>query len=87
MMNMNVGDKLVCKHTNKFHIKNNEYVILKVKDTGWSNTLLITVSSELYSICEIYSIFLFRDYFYTNKELRKNKLDKLGCTSLIITEE
>jgi len=73
-----VGDKLICRLTfNGYFIKkfliDREYYILKI-ETGKFTRLKIGQNYEKYDY--FYEIYLDK-YFYTDKEIRKLKLEKL----------
>ena len=84
---LKLGTKLIC-HTDFFYYVNKErattegkvYIIRKIGSTMF----------EIIDDCNRRHNFTFDNYktvFITFTELRKKKLEKLGCTSLISTEE
>ena len=85
---MKVGDIVVCKKTNKDNphlIKGESYVIKEVKDASFPGgfpMLFVTLSNDtmfnsIFSLDDNESEYYFYDYFYTEKELRTEKLKKI----------
>lgn len=77
---MKVGDRLICRKTNIFegicyYIKGKEYTILNISTHG----VFITVSSEC-GPYEMHKMWLFEESprFYTIKEMRKQKLERIS---------
>ena len=79
---MKIGDKVCCKMSMfDDNIKNKEYTILIIE----GNYLKITTecdyfpnSYRFWGLNETSDFYKFKDYFYTEKEYRKLKLEKLN---------
>lgn len=70
---MKIGDKLLCKKKYKQLQKNENYSILSI------NKIYVKINDFYFTMNEknaSYENYLY-DYFYTEKELRKKKLDSL----------
>ena len=87
---MKVGDKLIC---------HNECVINKAITTIGRTYIITKVDKNIYGDVLVFYILndngdkwgftvdKYKKWFITLSDFRKQKLEKLGCTSLIITEE
>lgn len=77
--NLNIGDTLLCKLNNKVLIKGKSYVICDIIEVSIIlNDYIYYISTGSYELLSFWQEFLLYEYFYTKKEERKIKLERLN---------
>lgn len=79
---INIGNKLLCKNNYEHFLKGLEYTIVSIDKSVMSvlmsKELLLSDSLYSYSNSWWFEVLNLSKYFYTIKEMRKIKLERLG---------